>query len=341
LQGGDPRPFEVVGIPLPEPGYHVVEIESRRLGQALLDKAAPMYVRTGVLVTNLGVHVKQGRENTAVWVTSLDRGSRWPMPRWRCPTAGQAPVGRPHRRQRRGAARRSGWTAAPRPARRRARSSSPHARPTTRVSPTMAFVFSGWTKGIEPWRFNVPVSDDAQPDVRAHTVFDRTLLRAGETVSMKHFVRRETGRAWRLGGRGTADAAEDHARRQRRAVHAAAAMEGHGRSASQQLEHPGLAKLGSTAWSWTTRTRHRSGAAVWPVGDFRVEEFRIPLIDARLLPPRTTPVAPKELAAGVQLNYLSGGGVAPGAAARQRAAAAGATPACPGTTSSASSRRAT
>ena len=28
---------------------------------------------------------------------------------------------------------------------------------------------------------------------RAHTVFDRTLLRAGETVSMKHFVRTETG----------------------------------------------------------------------------------------------------------------------------------------------------
>ena len=28
--------------------------------------------------------------------------------------------------------------------------------------------------------------------MRAHTVFDRTLLRAGETVSMKHFVRTET-----------------------------------------------------------------------------------------------------------------------------------------------------
>jgi hypothetical protein len=35
---------------------------------------APMYVRTGVLVTNLGVHFKQGRENAVVWVTTLDRG---------------------------------------------------------------------------------------------------------------------------------------------------------------------------------------------------------------------------------------------------------------------------
>ena len=32
----------------------------------------------------------------------------------------------------------------------------------------------------------------AEPDLRASTVFDRTLLRAGETVSMKHFVRLET-----------------------------------------------------------------------------------------------------------------------------------------------------
>src|SRR5664279_6005171 len=31
LEGGDPRPFEVIGIALTEPGYHVVEIESLRL----------------------------------------------------------------------------------------------------------------------------------------------------------------------------------------------------------------------------------------------------------------------------------------------------------------------
>ena len=63
LNGGDPRPFEVVGIPLAEPGYFVVEIESLRLGQALLDKRAPMFVRTGVLVTNLGVHFKFRRRS--------------------------------------------------------------------------------------------------------------------------------------------------------------------------------------------------------------------------------------------------------------------------------------
>ncbi len=74
---GDPRPFEVVGIPLP-PGFHVVEIASPMLGRSLLDErhgaARTMYVRTSALVTNLGVHFKLGRENAAAWVTTLDKG---------------------------------------------------------------------------------------------------------------------------------------------------------------------------------------------------------------------------------------------------------------------------
>ena len=56
----------------------------------------------------------------------------------------------------------------------------------------MAFTWSDWHRGIEPWRFNVPTSQDPAPDQRAHTMFDRTLLRAGETVSMKHLLRSET-----------------------------------------------------------------------------------------------------------------------------------------------------
>ena len=47
-----------------------------------------------------------------------------------------------------------------------------------RSLPGVRTVLSGYTGGTTP-------------DRRAHTVFDRTLLRAGETVSMKHFVRDE------------------------------------------------------------------------------------------------------------------------------------------------------
>ncbi|MBY0411812.1 MAG: alpha-2-macroglobulin, partial [Burkholderiaceae bacterium] len=73
----DPRPFEVVGIPL-SPGFHVVEIASQKLGNSLLDPrhgdGRTMFVRTSALVTNLGVHFKLGRENAMAWVTTLDKG---------------------------------------------------------------------------------------------------------------------------------------------------------------------------------------------------------------------------------------------------------------------------
>src|SRR6185295_16108661 len=45
-----------------------------RLGNALHGEDKPYYVSTSVLVTNLAVHLKHGRESSLVWVTSLDRG---------------------------------------------------------------------------------------------------------------------------------------------------------------------------------------------------------------------------------------------------------------------------
>lgn len=76
--GNDPRPFEVVGIPL-DAGFHVVEIASQKLGASLLDArhgaGRTMYVRTSALVTNLAVHFKLGRENALAWVTTLDKGT--------------------------------------------------------------------------------------------------------------------------------------------------------------------------------------------------------------------------------------------------------------------------
>ncbi|MCU0774633.1 MAG: alpha-2-macroglobulin, partial [Ideonella sp.] len=48
-------------------------------------------------------------------------------------------------------------------------------------------------------------------------------------------------------------------------------------------------------------------------GEFRVEAFRVPLIEARLVPPPAVPPGARELTLGVQMSYLAGGGVqAPG-----------------------------
>ncbi|MES2614067.1 MAG: alpha-2-macroglobulin, partial [Bdellovibrionota bacterium] len=68
------KAFEVVGIPIKNAGFYVVEFESKRLGAALLAKSASMYVSTSALITNLSVHFKKGRESSLVWVTSLDQG---------------------------------------------------------------------------------------------------------------------------------------------------------------------------------------------------------------------------------------------------------------------------
>ena len=207
LQGSEARATELIGIPLPQRGYHVVEVESRILGHALLATRAPMYVRTGALVTNLGVHFKRGRSSSLVWVTTLDRGR---------PVAGA----RVAVNDCRGRPLWSGSTDAAGIARiergfddaegdddddrdggpgggRRCLSREGHF-VTARLGDDVSFVFGAWSRGIEPWRFNLPLARGTTPDRRAHTVFDRTLLRAGETVSMKHFVREDGERGLAL-----------------------------------------------------------------------------------------------------------------------------------------------
>lgn len=53
-----PMDTEVVGIPLKTKGFYVVEMESEILGQELLGKKSPYFVRSAALVTNMAVHVK-------------------------------------------------------------------------------------------------------------------------------------------------------------------------------------------------------------------------------------------------------------------------------------------
>ena len=60
----------------------------------------------------------------------------------------------------------------------------------------MTFTLSNWVGGIESWRFNVPTGSFNATNVMADTVFDRTLLRAGETVHMKHFLRKHGPNAY-------------------------------------------------------------------------------------------------------------------------------------------------
>ncbi|MEO8938695.1 MAG: MG2 domain-containing protein [Burkholderiaceae bacterium] len=334
-RSGDPRPFEVVGIPLPEPGFHVVEIESQRLGAALLGKPAPMYVRTSALVTNLGVHAKFGRVNSGVWVTTLDRAK---------PVAGAAVqisdcLGKPFW---------SGTTDArgfalvarafPPPdyttcinrgddagdgggengyfvSARNPIADGPNAGKTD-----MAFVWSTWNEGIESWRFNLPGgsryggegggSDDAAAGrLIAHTVFDRTLLRAGQTVSMKHYLRTENLVSLSF-------PAPPALPTQVEITHVGSdqkytfdlAWRGN-RYADTVFKLPDDAKLG------VYQVTLKRGDVGYDTGSFRVEEFRLPVMRGRIVvgaggpdaKPTRDLVRPSSLSAAVSISYTNGG----------------------------------
>jgi hypothetical protein len=310
----DPRPFEVVGIPL-APGFHVVEIASPLLGRSLLDarhgEPRTMYVRTSALVTNLGVHFKLGRENALAWVTTLDKGKVVAGAAVRVSDCGGREVATAVTNAQ-GIAEFKGLNPQP-PAcagdqeeGRQAYFVSARVKDAGGVE-DMAFTWSDWHRGIEPWRFNVPTSRDPQPDVRLHTVMDRTLLRAGETVSMKHIIRSETRNGFALpAAELPSELAITHTGSGQQFTQALAwrRTATGGLSAENQFQVPPAAKLGL----YQVELRGGRGGTS---GEFRVEEFRLPVLEGRIAPADKKPlVQPKAVPAELQVNYVAGGGAA-------------------------------
>lgn len=308
----DPRPFEVVGIPL-LPGFHVVEVASPLLGASLLDQRygakRTMYVRTSALVTNLGVHFKLGRENALAWVTTLDKGT---------PVANARVVVSDCR----------GREVAS------ATSNAQGIANFTDISPRapvcsgdegytdayfvsaraqqagvldMAFTWSDWNKGIEPWRFNLPTSSETQTDERAHTIFDRTLLRAGETVSMKHLLRSETSQGFGLASSQPDTLVITHVgsgqQYSQPLVWRKTATGG--QSAESTFAIPPAAKLGI----YEVVLRGGDHRQSFDSGQFRVEEFRLPVLEGHVTPSDKKPlINAQSVPVDVQVNYVSGGG---------------------------------
>ncbi|MFO1315372.1 MAG: MG2 domain-containing protein [Burkholderiales bacterium] len=307
---GGAKAFEVVGIPLKESGFYVVELASPKLGAALLGAPKPFYVRAAVLVTNLAVHVKLGRESSLVWATHLADASPAANAEvavrdcagkvyWegRTDTAGIAHVAKalPDRDALPSCATEEGMR---------------EFFVTARDGDDMAFAFTSWGEGIAPWRFNVPTGSWNGPYV-AHAVLDRSLVRAGETVSMKLFVRQQTSGGFALPPR--------------RAL-----------TDTLTIRHLGSEKEYEVPVRWSGSTATASGEAAFTVpkdaytgayqivvhdtlapnakdpqervaGSFRVEAFRVPLLRARLQAVGTPLVNPADVTFDAQVNYLSGG----------------------------------
>lgn len=192
------RDFELVGIPLKKPGFYVVEMESPRLGEVLTGKT-PMYVATAALVTDMAVHFKKGRESSVVWVTQLSDAK---------PVEGAkiTITGINGKEITKGVTGKDGvfkFSGAKFPCSNNLDTETSEdygGRFYSRNCEVFAFAQKGvdvsfsssfWSKGIEPYRFNVSTEylNKQWGPVVLHTVVDRMAVQPGEWVQMKHILR--------------------------------------------------------------------------------------------------------------------------------------------------------
>ena len=175
----------------------------------------------------------------------------------------------------------------------------------------MAFTWSDWHRGIEPWRFNVPTSQEVQPDELAHTIFDRTLLRAGETVSMKHILRTQTSKGFGLADTQPTTLVVTHVgsgQQYTQPIVWRKTATG-GQSAENTFQIPPAAKLGVYDVQLNGNPKTNGRSQNFSSGQFRVEEFRLPVLEGRITPAeKKALVNVKTVPTDVQINYVAGGG---------------------------------
>lgn len=306
---------EVVGIPLPMPGLHLIEIESPLLGAALLGKEASMFVPTAALVTNLGVHFKWGAAGALAWVTQLDRAQ--PVggadvfvldcdgtQLWKGITGADGTVA-------------IAGLPAPSAARQCPRDEWPDDFWTedyralrgidgglfviARSADDFTFVHTSWNEGIEAWRFGIPTAGYGDPTPAAiHTILDRTLFRAGDTVHMKHILRQRTP--------GGVELLSPDATPETQIVHTASG-EAFSLGATESSPGTALASWKIPAGAKLGRYQVRVGIeSDWHhTASFRIEEFRVPLMAGSIAFPVEQLVGTTAVTADLGLTYRAGG----------------------------------
>jgi uncharacterized protein YfaS (alpha-2-macroglobulin family) len=296
------RRFEVVGIPLARPGFYVVELASPVLGRALLGRPATRYVDAAALVTDMAVHFKWGRGASLAWVTSLDDGA---------PVAGAAirvTDSCSGKALATGTTDRSGrlmiQSGLPEPnTASRCEGEGESARPlmvSARKGGDFSFVLTGWGEGIRPFDFDLPYGWQA-PAPMLRSIFDRTLLRAGETVHMKHVYRVPTPSGFRSGGAAAGTLVLQH------------------RGSDTKFELPlvlGADGIGENEWTPPKGSPMGDYDVTARMGDksvdtgqsIRVDEYRLPTMRASVSGPKLPQVRPKQMPIDLYVGYLSGGG---------------------------------
>ena len=315
-EGGD---AEVIGVPLTQSGFHVLELQSPTLGSTLLAHDGLMHVRTTALVTNLAVHIKYGAEDFLAWVTRLDTGepvANATVKISNCKAKllhsgttdeqGRLYVGQALKKAEGcyysdiGEYFVSASIAADHPA--------------AQGVEQYSFALSDWNDGIEAWRFNLSnylyrESDNGR--LVEHSFFDRPLYQRGQLVAMKHYLRvldehnlslprsSELPEKIRLTHSGSGEHYDFD-------VQWLLSPSG-GLSATTYWSLPKGAKLGRYDLSYLRQGKE----ILQSEQSFRVEEFKVPFLNGSIAlgadGQASTLIAPSSLNVDLQLNYISGG----------------------------------
>lgn len=314
-----PQALEVVGIPLQRAGFYVVEVKSPKLGAALLGDNRTRYVATAALVTNLAVHFEWGREASLVFVTTLDAARPVAEAAIRVSDSCTGQELWSGRTDRSGVARIAAGLPEPQEWASECSGSRHPLMVSARTGDDLSFTLSSWNRGIRPSDFQLPAA--AQPagaignstavaqEVLAHSVLDRALFRAGETVSMKHFLRAHSGTGITLAAPQPDMAVLRH-QGSGQEVSLPLRWDGRG-SAETRWEIPKDAKLGTYAISLTyAKPRGSENPIALPSGSFRVEQFRVPALRAIVQGPKEPLVNAAQATLDLFVSYLSGGAAA-------------------------------
>lgn len=309
---------EVIGIPINKPGFYVLEASSTTLGKNLTETGEPMYVRSTVLVTNLSTHLKCSNAGALVWVTRLNDGQSVKNAQVQLFKDDGSVIAK-------GTTNDQGvfqyddkivdcykvWAST--------RIAADH--PQSYGQADYSLVSSSWNDGIQTWMFNLPneynySNSGSDPQLITHTLLDRTLFRAGETVSMKHYIRLQTkdGLVAPVSGRDQLPnelvinlvALDEEVRQPLKWVKTASGS----MQALSQWKIPENSKNGV----YRVSLEHNNGV-VDSQGDaeFRVEEFKLPLLTGTIALSSeqqvgTMLVNPQVVNANIQVNYIVGGG---------------------------------
>lgn len=316
---------EVIGLPVKAAGFYVFEARSPLLGEQLTYNAQPMYVRTTALVTNMSVHLKTSKKGALIWVTRLDDAKVIPDVSVRlsdCQNQ-EIAVGKTDAN---GIFRFDGklpelvdctydhtYMAS-------ARMSANH--PMSYGMADYSFAFSNWNNGIENWQFKVDdgyvYHDGEESHLLIHPVLGRTLLQAGETIHIKHLIRRQVSNGM------TSPVVDTNL--PNKVVFSIDALDEEIELPLKWITAPNGGVYAETIWTIPTTAKkgiytikyHQDDKQVKllnPEVHFQVEEFKVPFLQGNIqvssdVQQGNILVHPKRMTATVQLNYIAGGAAA-------------------------------